>query len=467
MLFDLETKWLENRSAISPNVIAISDNSVSYNYAELYKKVIKQAEQFARIGIASGDRVAFVPENSIKSIIDIYALWEIEAVPVLLHKRWTAEEKENQTEALNCRFFYDVQSDESVERKTTGAKVDNQKIAVIIFTSGTTTVPKAVALAFENLYFNALIVKNSLPENGKGKWLLSLPIYHIGGFAMLTRALLLGGSLTIPRSLKTADLIFGLETLEPNFVSLVSAQFHDALQTNPHAFERLKAILLGGGPIDKKLITQSLERNLNIFKVYGSTETASFVTAIGKEELKKKPHSAGKAIRPATLEIIDEKGVPLPPFSEGEIAVISPTIAHGYLNSPDLNKTKFLGDKYLTGDIGYMDEEGYLYINSRREDLIITGGENVTPAEVEEALNSLDYIQDSFVLPLEDVRWGQIVAALVVAEIKDEEKIKKDLKKIISSFKIPKKLRFVNEIPLTDTGKKDRKKAKELFEPIG
>jgi O-succinylbenzoic acid--CoA ligase len=208
----------------------------------------------------------------------------------------------------------------------------------------------------------------------------------------------------------------------------------------------------------------------NITKVYGSTETSSFVSSISGEEIYDKPKSVGSVVKPNQIIIVNENRFQIPWGEVGEIAVSSPAVMKGYYNDVDETEKKIKDGFYFTGDMGFVDADNYLFVEARRTDLIVTGGENVNPNEVEKRLIEHPEIVDAAVFPLKDDDWGEIVTAAIV--IKDEKSsielddLQKFLKDDLAGFKIPKKLFVEKELPRNELEKMLRSKLIEKYEGI-
>ena len=172
-------------------------------------------------------------------------------------------------------------------------------------------------------------------------------------------------------------------------------------------------VLLGGGFSDKELILKAIDLKWNIAKVYGSTETSSFISIMDKEEVKRKPEASGKAILPNQVFIYSGDKETLS-IKSGEIIVKSPAVMKGYYKSSSETKTKLKKDLFATGDIGYLDEEGFLFVEAKRSDLIVSGGENIYPAEVEKIILTHKDVKEVCVIGIKDKTWGQVVSAAVV-----------------------------------------------------
>lgn len=333
-------------------------------------------------------------------------------------------------------------------------KSDPDDTALILFTSGTSGKPKGVKLSYQNLISSFESLNKVLRHTDADRWLAALPFYHIGGFSVITRSLLSGASIIIPGDKKTGSLVSAIKKYKPTFISLVSTQFKRLLEVKVPAVKEIRKVLLGGGPIPGDLIKEGLKKKWNLAKVYGSSETSSLVTYLDCNKETKYP-SAGKPLPGVSIEIRD-KNKTLPPGIVGEIAIKSKSLSGEYHNNRRETKSKYKDGFYITGDYGYLDEEGYLFIEARRTDMIISGGENINPSEVEEALKKITGVKDASVFAEEDKEWGHIVSAAVILSegvSLTPEKIKHQLKDSLTAYKIPKKIYLVFSFPTTPLGK--------------
>ena len=458
----------------NPSSKAIISSSVIYTFDELRQKVLNTASYLKNQNIFSGDIVGIIGYNDIDFVINILALWQLSAVPVPLNIRLTETEINEQITSAKCSLVLS-QKEFSERVKITGKKIieypfeiendisfiGSQEIkvsdpAVIIFTSGSTSKSKGIILSFNSLYNSALMSNQLLRYTRSDRWLASLPFYHIGGFSIITRSLLFGIPLIIPDSLSLKDLTESLNKWQPTFISLVAVQLKKIVDAEVLPNPELKNCLVGGGFSDYELIRKAVELGWPLNIVYGSTETSSFVSALLKDEIIFKPNSVGRAVPTNKIFIFDSEGNELKPFEVGEIVVQSNALMSGYIDESETKrvvKNRF----YYTGDIGFLDEDGYLFIEGRKNYLISTGGENVNPTEVEKVLLQHPLIAEAAVFPLTDQEWGEIIAAAVVLKNKmaqlSYDELKKFLHDRISGFKIPKKIFFEDQLPKTELGK--------------
>jgi O-succinylbenzoic acid--CoA ligase len=474
--------------------------SYTLTYSQFEVKISAYAKLLVKLGINNRSKVAILSENSIDYIILIFSLWQVGAVPVPLNIRLLPEEIEEIISFAGCNIlFVGIEYDKlrsipnitvhkinSLEEKTAdlyeaiynsknfadvlnGDKINMNDTAVIIFTSGTSGKPKGVLLSFNNLINSALTGNKIFKHRDNDRWLASLPFYHIGGFSVITRNFFYRTSLIVPNSLNTEDLQFAIENQKPTFASLVTTQLHRLLRAECKPNPELRHVLLGGGFIDPQIVSEAIDKGWNVLKSYGTSETASFVIALTRDEFKIRPQSSGRAIAPNNISIINENKIPLPPNTTGEIVVKAQSVARGYLNNVIETKNKFAGSTFYTGDFGYLDEAGYLFVEARRKDLIISGGENINPYQIELEIKKYPGLSDAYVFGLEDKEWGHVAAAAIVSNDTkiSVEIISEFLRDKLSPFKHPKKIFIVDELPKTELGKVLKDKLLSMLKSSG
>lgn len=483
---ELTSDWLALQSNKHPELTAVIDDKTLLTYSQLNEKVNSTAFQLYELGLQGNTNVAVLASHSLQFISLIYALWEIGIVPVVLNPKLTESEQKNRIEQADCEtVFFDSQnhrvnnsSDDfykfvdyarfqfQAQQNFISSFQKSNSTALMLFTSGTSGDAKAVELDFESLYYNALAVDFISPHNKGDMWLASLPFYHIGGFAIITRSLLTTSTLVIPKSFDTNELVYNFDNYSIKSVSFVSTTLKRLLDRGYKPPSTLKNIFVGGGHIERELIERGINSGYNLIKVYGSTETASMAAAITSDELRHKPDSAGKPLSDNEIIILDDNKKILPSNQTGEIAVKTKAIMKGYYKNDKATKKKFHNRFYLTNDLGWLDDENYLYVLGRKDDIIITGGENVNPDEIETELTKIKQIDEAAVFGLKDPEWTEKIAAAVVlsfgAQITKVE-IKNLLRKSLANFKIPKTIYFVGELPKTALGKVNKQKLKSLL----
>jgi len=455
---------------------AILANSIVLSYEQLQQEVLKTSYRLSGFNIKELDNVAIIGNNDVDYIKLVLALWQIKAVPVLINPKLTAGEIEEQRNLSNCKFvllntnvvFSTVKSDVTVisypltDMKDITDQVvtdvlDPEATAVIIFTSGTSGNSKGVELSFNSLKQSAKNCDQIINHTENSKWLASLPFYHIGGFSIITRALLHDASIIIPVSLNTSSLADTFDSYKPNYCSLVPTQLKRLLDAGVQPNDELQNVLVGGSVIDQQLIYDAIEKGWHITAVYGLTETASFVTALTEDEIFYKPGSVGKAVKSIRIVIVNDNRHQVDMGEVGFVTISTTSLMKGYYDNERDTENKLENGFFYSDDVGHLDEEGYLYLEARKDDMIITGGENVYPIEVENRIIEHPDVSDVAVFGTQDDEWGEIVCAAIV--MKDNNvgitltDLEEFLEESLASYKIPKKLFIRNELPRNDLGK--------------
>lgn len=489
---DNSEHWLIQQTIKQPEETAITYLSKELTYNEFLEQCMLTAVFLIDLGIMDKNHVGILFDHNYKFFTVVNALWLIGAVPVPLSIRNSKEEIENQLKQADIKFI--IHSD-SFSEKIKGVNSAILKIeltdniqstikkenlpfhhsafcnlhsALILFTSGSNGKPKAVVHTFESLFESVKAIDSFSNLTPHDTWLSSLPLYHIGGFMILVRSLIVGSQVIFPSSLGYEDITNAIIKYHPSHFSIVSTTLKRLLNDDIQPYKNLKFFYLGGGPLDANLCLKAVKRGWLIVKSYGSTETCSMITALNPDELWAKPDSAGKVIGENKIKIVkkekeheqdheqekDQEHVKVKDI--GEITVQSKSLFKEYFNDQLSTDLKLRDGLYFTGDFGFFDDEGYLFIESRREDLVITGGENVSAREVETIIKSFPNVADVVVFGIPDDEWGQKLCAAVVAGKIDENDLNIFLKSKIAGYKIPKEYFFIDEIPKTELGKVNR-----------
>jgi len=389
-------------------------------------------KQLKGIGIKASDRVAICDENSVEYIVLILALWQIKALAVPISPRWPDKTVAAYAARINARHIFrsadikravcfDARQQVEAEKHK---DLDIYQEVTIIATSGSSGEAKAAVHTWGNHYYSAQGSSTIIPLTSSDRWLLSLPLYHISGIAIMVRCLLSGAGLIIATD---ADLLAALERGKATHVSLVSTQLQRLLadEKNHVLLRSLKYILLGGSAIPQNLVEQSLKLGLNIYLSYGLTEMSSQV-ATGKLVQINQPCVRVLPYRQLSLS------------SEGEILVKGEVLFKGYVTGTKLHLPVSDG-WFPTGDIGQLDKDGFLTVTGRRDSMFISGGENIHPEEIEKALLTIKGITQAIVVPKEDKEFGQRPIAFVkyLGEPLEEDYLIRCLEAILPRFKIP------------------------------
>lgn len=342
--------------------------------------------------------------------------------------------------------------------------IEDDRIFGYFFTSGTTSKPKIVPLKRRQIKSAAEASAGNFKPDPNHFWLLCLPLNHVGGITIILRSLIYNSAIyrlgefheEMIKEFLAENYRFQAASLVP---TMLKRLLDDPLFKTHREF---KSILLGGGPISEELLRASAERGIPVVSSYGMTETCAQIIAnplLAPSGMYTPLKSVGKPFPPNEMQIRDESGKVQGKNQSGALWLRGPQVFDGYYNSEE-NETYFDADGWFnTGDYGHINGFGHLFIESRRTDLIVTGGENVNPNEVEEAILKLPAIKEAVVIGLPDEEWGQKVTAVVTltnGKTPVLGEIREQLKDALTDFKIPKELKIVQDLPKTPTGKVKR-----------
>ena len=452
--------WLTNQINKNPDSLFISYNNRNYSFLDVGDMVNTYSRALSKQGVKSGDKILIHLEGGLEVVELILSCFEIGAIAAPINSNMTDNEKEIIIKEIDPKLIITSWQASSINIKSrliipieelpnssggcaissNSYKMNLDDICVIILTSGTTSLPKCVQLTYNNFYSSCSNWNNFLEFKADDQFLCCLPLYHIGGLAVMLRALLYNFSINL---ISTFNPEIVLKTIQKNpvsIISLVPTMLRRILdfQNGVDQLLTLRWILLGGGPCHDSLLDFCIANKLNIVKVYGMSETCSGTVGL---KLLNEPQNKHYAGRPFSGAKIWSK--------RGELHISGPMVMHGYLNKLEANNT------HNSHDLGRVNKDGLVFLDIRRKDLIISGGENINPLEIEQAILNLNNILDVAVTSKEDRDWGQKVVAYFVGELinMDTKFIVKELKKTLSSYKIPKDFFQVDHIPRNEIGK--------------
>ena len=490
-----------------PKAIAYFVGDRKISFARFKLKVDTFARFLEFIGVKKGDRVALYLANSLEFIVALLAAQKLGAIPVPVNNFLKEEEvvyilsdcnakilvasaafsgelqnifsrtnvekiiwegEYNGLDEKNIAFSEILENLESHEKLTQHIDIDDT--AVIIYTSGTTGKPKGAMLSYRNIFSNILGVERLLTITPKERFIVYLPMFH--SFTLTVTILLplyFGCPVVIIRSIRPfsniiKQLLFKRVTIFTGVPDVYSALSKAKLPWYFHWFNSIKYYVSGAAALPEdtlKRFRKNFKKGV-LLEGYGLSE-ASPVVAVNLPT-KQKPRSVGPAIPGVTVKIVDEDMVELPLGEIGEIIVKGDNVMQGYLNRPEATAETIVGGWLKTGDLGYMDEDGFIYIVDRKKDLIISKGINIYPREIEEVLMNNPHIKAAAVIGVPDEKSGEVPVAYV--ELEDgtninERAIKTYLKEHLANFKLPKSIIIVDELPKNATGKVLKRVLKE------
>jgi O-succinylbenzoic acid--CoA ligase len=479
--------WLADRAAVTPHALALVADGRHVTYRALARHAQEVAIHLAARGVGAGARLAVLLPNSADYVNIIHAAASLGAVLVPLNTRLTGPELAFQltktapallvTDAeLAARVagapcpVLDVTALRAPVSPTAStpprAAVTLDSPQAIVFTSGTTGLPKGVVLTFGNHFWSTTASAYRTGVVPGDRWLSCLPLYHVGGLSVVFRSCLYGTAMVLHDRFDLARFDAALDTDGITLTSLVPTMFYRLLEHRRSPWPAsLRAVLLGGAATSPALVEAGAERGVSMSVTYGLTEAASQVATARPEDVLRKPGSPGTPLMFNQVRIGDGAGVSLPAGEIGEVIVRGPVVMAGYFEEPAATAQTLRGGELFTGDVGYLDDDGDLWIVQRRSDIIVSGGENVYPAEVEAALDALPGVRRSCAVGLPDAEWGQVVAALVEADTAtfDVDTLLSRARHTLAGYKVPRLLVRTDELPQTASGKVERRRVTELL----
>ena len=449
--------WLRYGAEHYPNRICINE----YTYNDIYRGVVHVARKLEPL---QASRIAILSDNSVMMAIYVLATMVVHKELLLLNVHLKPKEIENQLAQLDVTtVLHSVERREqlpnsistivfeSLERILSDEEADDtfdwtfedRDIAVIMNTSATTGQFKSVPLRWGQIRAHVQASKEVLGKTEQDNWLMVLPLFHVSGLSILLRSLYNGTAVTILPKYDKAQVLKLIESENINMMSLVPTILTQLEPSIIH--HNLRVILLGGEFIPMALIDACEKKSLPIYKTYGMTETFSQSVTFSVLDYPHKRDSVGKPLPGMQVRIDkpDADGV-------GEIHLTGPMVMTGYIDKEPID-----GD-LNTDDIGYVDEDGFVYILNRRKDLIISGGENIYPKELEDLVYTLPPVKECAVVPVPDPKWGQVPALFVAfhdGESMTADEIVSFMMKSLAKYKVPKYVKILPALPRNGTGK--------------
>lgn len=460
----METQnWLLKQAATQPNQIAIDDGNERLSFAELKKQVEVLVGKIDHLN--PGSRVGLLATNTLMSYKLALAIMCSGRTIVWLNWRLAGEELERQIKDSGLQLClvenslwrsgmtdpFKSYSAFLITSADPGELIPVFKsnwVASIMYTSGTTGKPKGVLQTFGNHFYSAVSSALNLGLSSADKWLCVAPIFHISGFSIIMRGLIYGMTVRLVEKFRVEEIERILANETVTIMSVVPFMLKKLIQqqnkTNTHYNSAFRCMLLGGGTIDRETLEICLQRSIPVVQCYGMTETCSQIVALRSADALLKLGSVGQPLFSTQLKL----------SKDGEILLKTPALTPGYLNLPDKLPSKMIDGWYRTGDIGHLDKEGYLYIDGRADEMLISGGENIFPQEVEQVYQRYPQINEVAVVGQNDSVWGQVPVAFVVSDRRlSTTKLMNYGYEHLARYKVPQQYIFVSELPKNASGK--------------
>lgn len=452
----------------APDRVALITPEETWTFHELSIRVRAAFDELAEAGSAAGERVVLQAYNSATSVVRLLALGHVGATAVLLHPKLTEAETAALVEDAEPHAVWRDRV-ERVARVSSSASRETP--LAMLYTSGTTGRPKGAMLSRAAFEASARASEKNLGWRDDDRWVLCLPVCHVGGLSVITRCVMARRAVVLLPRFDAGAVLDAVVTHRGTILSVVPTMLRALLDADRDGvMPRLRVVLSGGALTPRALLERCARARVRVLTTYGLTEACSQVTTQRTREGEDAfvvHDDAGVALGGTRVEVVDGAGEVVAAGRVGRIRVKGPQLMTGYWKHPPL------GDAWLdTGDLGSLDAHGNLRLSARRTDLIVTGGENVYPAEVEQVIDSLAGVRVSLVFGLADETWGQLVAAAIVREegaSRDEDAWLRETHEAISqklaSHKRPRRVCVVDELPLRSNGKVDRAGAVARFTP--
>lgn len=462
--------WLLTSAEEHPGKLAVISGNDKICYRELAYRTKCIANALQIRGVNHGDRVAVLLKNSLEYVKIIHAMTLLGAILVPLNTKLTKPELTNQLRFIEPAFliaeskFQNLNTilvkeiNYQIDPLENPAFVDEDDPLAMVFTSGTTSQPKAVVLSYKNQFSSAWGSAGILGLEEDDNWLNCISLFHVGGLAIVYRSSIYGTCFTLLPRFEAAEVSSSIKNHGVTLISLVPTMLKALLDHSEFEKVNLRCLLIGGAHCPEDLVQFALDQDLPIALTYGMTEAGSQVATAPPSLVKRKPIVVGSPLPGIGIKIKPIKGE-----IYGEIVIRGDVVSSGYFKQDKLNQDRFKENEYYTGDLGYLDDESHLIVLQRRQDLIISGGENVLPSEVEEILIQHPGIDELIVLGLEDSTWGQRVVVVLCGSINRSEELVNYCREYLAAYKIPKEFYKAPFLHKTVSGKILRSKSSEFI----
>ena len=490
------------------DAVALQVGDDSITFAQLDERSSRTAQAFKAAGIGCGDRVAFIEKNGAEYFYVSFGLAKLGAVCVAVNWRLAPpemlqiiEDSHAQVVVVGSDFFGHI---EAIEDKLTrvrtvvalgehdrwpefsdwiaahraedpGVITGPGDVSVQLYTSGTTGLPKGVMLTNDNLFGGLIDIVDQLGFTEDSVNLAVMPMFHIAGAGWATVGLSFGCTNVVMRDVDPAAILKAIPRQGITNAFLVPAVIQFLLMTpgvDETDFSTLRAVVYGASPISDEVLVHAIARfGCEFIQVYGMTETTGAITRLEAvdHDPKNRPEllrSCGKPYPWVDVRIVDGNGEDVPTGTVGELWTRSRQNMLGYWNQPDATTATVTRDGWLkTGDAGYVDDKGYIFLFDRVKDMIVTGGENVYPAEVENVLMEHPGIGDVAVIGVPDPKWGEAVKAIVVPTGTEptESDVIAFARERLAGYKLPKSVDFATSLPRNPSGKLLKRELREPY----
>ena len=513
------TDFLSIANAICPDRDMMAFEGKRWSFSQANDRINRLANALAGMGVQKEERVGMLQVNCNQFIEAYFAVAKLGAIFVPLNFRAKSEELTHMVSSVGAKvLFVGDRYMEMVDQMlphlpsvkecigindSVGGKpfyedlimssppdeaisdIDDEDTTILLFTSGTSGRPKGVPLTHNG--FASYVLENVEPVNPEieERNLLTVPLYHVAGVQAMMSSIYGGRTLVLMRQFEVKEWMRMVQDERVNRAMLVPTMLKwviDDPEFKEYDLSSLKVITYGAAPMPFEVIEKAIELMPWVYFInaFGQTETASTITTLGPEDhriegteeererkLKRLASSIGRPLPDVEVIIVDEEGRALPPNEAGEIWAKGPRIMSGYWQDEDKSTQTLTGDGWLrTGDMGWMDGDGYIYLTGRGDDMIIRGGENISPEEVEDVIRAYPKVEEAAVIGLSDPEWGEEPMAIVVLKEGQDatpDEIMEHCRSQLAGFKRPRSVVFVASLPRNSMGKVLRRQLREEY----
>jgi len=512
------TDFLNIASAICPDKMAVVFEDKRYTFSQLNERVNRLANGLMKLGVKKGERVALIQVNCNQCVETYFAVAKMggiylplnfrakekelaymlntaEATAIIIGERYVPMIKSIQPECKSLKHLITIEQkhddmlyyEDIIENSPPDdvfTEIDDHDTTILMYTAGTTGFPKGVMLSHNS--FSSYMLENVTPADPEASEsnILTVPLYHVAGIQAMMAAIYGGRTLVMERQFEPEEWMTLVETEKANRAMMVPTmlkQLLDHPNFKKHDLSSLKVITYGAAPMPLPVIRKALEEfpGVSFINAFGQTETASTITALGPEdhvltgtpeEIERKLQrlaSIGKPMSDVEMKVVDDDGKKLGPGEVGEILARGPRVMSGYWKDEEKTAKTIDKDGWVhTGDVGYVDKDGYYFLSGRSSDMIIRAGENISPEELENAIREHPKVEDVAVIGVPDETWGEEPRAVVIpkkGQKPTEEEIMEWCRERLASFKRPRTVVFVDDLPRNPMGKLIKREIREKY----
>jgi fatty-acyl-CoA synthase len=483
-----------------PDRVAIVFEDKTFTYHAFNQRVNRLAQALLADGIKPGHKVAFVLFNGNEILESYFAAFKIGAVAVPLNYRLAAAELEYALGNSEAKALIHDQDFEKILEKVDWAKTEvrrktavgpegdyeswisghddrepevyfeEEAPALIMYTAGTTGKPKGAVLTHKNLFVNTTNWMNIVHITEEDCWFSPPPLFHVAALSGVLPHIFIGGKNVLARMYRPVEFLQLIEREKVTGTVLIPTMWIDLLQlkeVDQYDSSSIRLCFSGGAILPVEIKKKIIDRWGQLYESFGQTEMSPNVTMLLPKDALRKTTSVGKAMPNVEIRVVDAQDQDVPPGEIGEAIYRGPSTMLEYYRAPEATAEAFRGGWFHSGDLVHRDEEGFIYVAGRKKDMIISGGENIYPAEIEEVLYRDSRIVEVAVIGLPDPRWGENVAAVIRLRpgvVMSEQEVIDLCTRSLAGFKKPKRVFFAEELPRNAAGKILKNRIREHYE---